>query len=139
MYKDSLGIDTIGIGRNLEHRGISDYELDTMESSIEEIYENGITLANAYFLANIDIDIVENELCNTKPVVLDLDAVRQKVLMDMAFNLGIPRLCKFVKMWNAIESKDYKLASVEMLSSRWAEQVKTRAQILSRAMKDGEF
>ena len=57
----------------------------------------------------------------------------------MAFNLGIPRLCKFVKMWNAIESKDYKLASVEMLSSRWAEQVKTRAQILSRAMKDGEF
>jgi lysozyme len=28
VYKDSLGIDTIGIGRNLEDRGITKDELD---------------------------------------------------------------------------------------------------------------
>ena len=28
VYKDTLGIDTIGIGRNLEDRGITKEELD---------------------------------------------------------------------------------------------------------------
>jgi lysozyme len=31
VYKDSLGIDTIGIGRNLEDRGITPAELDWMD------------------------------------------------------------------------------------------------------------
>ena len=32
VYKDTLGIDTIGIGRNLKDRGISKEELDYMEN-----------------------------------------------------------------------------------------------------------
>ena len=44
VYKDTLGIDTIGIGRNLEGRGISKEELDYMDiPSIDAIYEHGIT------------------------------------------------------------------------------------------------
>ena len=31
VYKDTLGIDTIGIGRNLQDRGISKEELDHMD------------------------------------------------------------------------------------------------------------
>ena len=31
VYKDTLGIDTIGIGRNLEDRGITDEELEWMD------------------------------------------------------------------------------------------------------------
>jgi len=31
VYKDTLGIDTIGIGRNLEDRGITKEELDWMD------------------------------------------------------------------------------------------------------------
>ena len=43
VYQDSLGIDTIGIGRNLEHRGITDLELSHMEKTMHYVYENGIT------------------------------------------------------------------------------------------------
>ena len=140
VYKDSLGIDTIGIGRNLEGRGISKAELDHMDfPSIDAVYEHGITEADAYYLASNDIAIVEDELARAKPCVYDLDAVRQLIVMDMAFNMGVPRLCKFKKMWNAIHENNFDAASIEMMDSRWARQVKSRAKKLSDAMKSGEF
>jgi lysozyme len=140
VYQDTLGIDTIGIGRNLQDRGISKEELDYMDiPNIEAVYEHGISERDAYYLATNDIAIVENELARAKPCVYDLDAVRQLIVMDMAFNMGVPRLCKFKKMWAAIEVGDFDTASVEMLDSRWARQVKSRATKLSDAMKKGEF
>jgi len=140
VYKDSLGIDTIGIGRNLEDRGISPIEFEDMNiPNIEHIYEYGITEPDAMLLANNDIEIVEKELCDAHPCVKDLDEVRQLVLMDMAFNMGVPRLKKFVKMWNAIHEERFDLAAEEMLDSRWASQVGMRSIKLSKAMKEGTF
>ena len=55
----------------------------------------------------------------------------------MAFNMGIPRLMKFKKMWANIEGNNYELAAIEMLDSKWADQVKGRATKLSEAMKTG--
>ena len=139
VYKDSLGIDTIGIGRNLEHRGIEDLELAHIEKTMSEIYENGITEQDAYFLAHRDIEIVEKELLASRPVVEELDNIRQRVLVDMAFNMGIPRLNRFYRMWSAINELDFKSAAVEMLDSLWARQVKSRSDTLAYAMKHGEF
>ena len=140
VYKDSLGIDTIGIGRNLEDRGISKDELDWMDyPSIEHVYSDGITEADAMYLAQNDVQIVEEELVRAHPCVDELDAVRQLVLMDMAFNLGVPRLCKFKKMWAAVHAKQFDVAAKEMLDSRWANQVKSRATKLAHAMHHGEF
>ena len=140
VYQDSLGIDTIGIGRNLEDRGISKEELDYLDiPNMEVVYEHGITEKDARYLALNDIEIVEKELCKAHPCVEELDDVRQLVVMDMAFNMGVPRLKKFVKMWNAIHEKSFDIASSEMLDSRWADQVGQRAIILSNAMKEGSF
>ena len=140
VYKDTLGIDTIGIGRNLEDRGITKEELADLDiPTIEHVYEYGITEADAVYLAENDVQIVEEELVRAHPCVDRLDSVRQLILIDMAFNMGVPRLCKFKKMWAAIEAGDFDTASVEMLDSRWARQVKSRATKLSDAMKTGEF
>lgn len=140
VYKDSLGIDTIGIGRNLKDRGISKDELDYMDiPNMDAVYQHGISEADARYLAMNDIRIVEVELCRVHSCVEDLDSVRQLILMDMAFNMGVPRLCKFKNMWNAIYEQNYEAASREMMDSRWARQVGRRAVILSDAMKSGEF
>jgi lysozyme len=140
VYQDTLGIDTIGIGRNLEDRGITKEELDDLDiPSIDHVYEYGITEADAVYLANNDVQIVEDELVRAHPCVDRLDSVRQLILMDMAFNMGVPRLCKFVKMWNAIHEEDYPTAAKEMLDSRWANQVKSRSTKLANAMHNGEF
>ena len=86
VYQDTLGIDTIGIGRNLKDRGISKEELDHMDiPNMDAIYEHGITEEDAVYLATNDVQIVERELCQAHPCVDSLDAVRQLVLMDMAF------------------------------------------------------
>ena len=140
VYQDTLGIDTIGIGRNLKDRGISKEELDELDiPTIDHVYEYGITEADAMLLAENDVQIVEEELLRAHPCVEDLDAVRQLVLVDMAFNMGVPRLCKFKKMWNAIHEKKFDIASKEMLDSRWANQVKSRSVKLANAMHNGAF
>ena len=138
-YKDSLGISTIGIGRNLEGRGIDDYELMHMNKTLEEIVANGLTEEEAYYLCNNDIDIVEQELVKQKPIVMDLNETRQMCLVDMGFNLGVPRLMKFKNMWEAIERQDFEWAGAEMLNSRWAKQVGRRADNLAKAMENGEW
>ena len=140
VYQDTLGIDTIGIGRNLEDRGITKEELEWMDiPNMAIVHTEGITEADAMYLAQNDVQIVEEELLRAHPCVEDLDAVRQLVVMDMAFNMGVPRLRKFKKMWNAIHENKFDVAAKEMLDSRWAIQVKSRAVKLSNAMHNGEF
>ena len=139
VYQDHLGIDTVGIGRNLEDRGITDGELSYINKTMDDIYEGGLTEEEAYYLCMNDIAIVEKELLANKPIVNQLNDVRQMVLIDMAFNMGVPRLMQFKNMWMAIEKVNYPLACLEMLDSKWANQVGKRAVRLSEAMKNGEF
>jgi len=138
-YEDSLGIDTIGIGRNLKHRGLSEAELGHIGKDLSDIFEWGITKEQAYYLAKNDIEIVEKEVCEAHPCVVELDEIRQRIIIDMAFNMGVPRLGKFKKMWKAIHEEDFEEAKIQMLDSRWANQVGNRAVRLSNAMESGEW
>lgn len=139
VYQDSLGIDTVGIGRNLEDRGLTKDELDYLDiPNIQTVYEHGITYADAVYLACNDISIVEDELLSHHPIVHELSAQRQMCLIDMAFNMGVPRLLKFKKMWAAIYDSDFATASKEMLDSRWSVQVGKRSMKLALLMREGE-
>jgi lysozyme len=64
---------------------------------------------------------------------------RKVVLIDMAFNLGYDRLRKFRKMWQSLKLKDYKTAADEMLDSKWAKQVGSRADELANLMREGKY
>lgn len=116
-YRCTAGKLTIGIGRNLEDRGI------TAEES-------------AYLLSN-DIDSHWRELVRALPWVEQLDEVRQRVLLDMAFNLGIVGLLGFKNTLATIQAGDYERGAAMMLQSRWAGQVGQRAVRLSRMMAMG--
>ena len=116
-YEDSLGILTVGVGRNLEQRGISEDE--------------------AFYLLSNDIDVIWEELIKSHPIVEDLDDQRQMILLNMAFNMGVPRLSKFKKMWAAIENNNMEEASKEALDSRWASQVGRRAEELAERLITG--
>ena len=117
VYKDHLGIETIGVGRNLVDRGLSDEEVD-------------------YLLTN-DITIVENELDNGLSWWRDLDEVRQRALADLAFNMGLPRLHGFVKMLDALQRRDYHAAADELLDSKYAKQVGERSNRVSEMIRTG--
>jgi lysozyme len=59
------------------------------------------------------------------------------VVIDMAFNVGVPRLTGFKKMWAALHCGDYAEAAKEMMDSKWARQVGRRAERLSSMMETG--
>lgn len=117
-YRCTAGKLTIGVGRNLEDRGI------TAEES-------------AMLLSN-DISREERELLAALPWVAKLSEVRQRVLLDMSFNLGLQGLLAFKRTLAAIQAGQYQQAAGMMLESLWARQVGQRAQRLSEMMATGQ-
>jgi lysozyme len=73
------------------------------------------------------------------PWVEALDGARFGVLVNMTFNMGLPKLIGFEKMLLAVRAKDYEMAAVEMLASRWSEQVGDRALRLAEQMRTGRW
>ena len=119
LYKDTASPPkwTIGVGRNIEDRGLRDDEIDLMLSNdIEEAV--GIALALV-------------------PQFDKLGDVRQEVLVNMAFNMGGPRLAGFKKMLAAVSAYDYQEAADQMEDSAWYRQVGARAERLVKSMRTG--
>jgi len=112
-YLCSAGKLTIGYGHNLDNP-IS-----------EEV-------AEAILMTDMAIAIQECIYLEYWP---HLSEVRQAVIVDMVFNLGMSRFKKFKKMRAAIMKRDFKTASQEMLDSKWARQVGGRAIRLSKMME----
>jgi len=118
-YKCTAGVVTIGYGRNLETRGLSETE--------------------AAYLLQCDIKIAENELMDQYDYFWGISGVRKAVLIDMMVNLGATRLAHFKRMHQALENRDYHEAADEMLDSRWAAQVGVRALTLAQVMRDNRI
>lgn len=117
-YKCSAGKLTIGVGRNLDDRGITKDE--------------------SAFLLDTDIAIVIDE-CRGLDYWDALDPARQLVVADMVFNLGLSRFLGFKNLNKALVIQDYSLAAHEMMDSKWADQVGRRAHKLKQIMLSGEI
>jgi len=118
-YTDTTGHLTIGYGRNLQARGIS----------VEE----------AEYLLQTDMRLTYTALQARIPWITQLSDVRQAVLVDMAFNLGMAGLLQFRKTLRLIQAGDYADAGAAMLNSRWAAQVKGRATRLAHMMSTNKW
>ncbi len=110
---------TIGYGRNIE--------------------DNGLTRDEAEYLLRNDIKAAEE---GAKTLVKNFDRLspaRQDVIINMVFNIGMTRLSGFKKMLSALKDEDFAKASDEMLDSKWAVQVGSRATELSQTMRRGYY
>jgi lysozyme len=119
VYRDTVGKLTIGCGRNLDDHGISEDE--------------------ALLMLDNDITRLWHALTAKFPFFGGLDDTRQHVLLDMAYNLGVDGVGHFTKVVSAIETGNYNAAADEMLESKWAKQVGTRAQELAAMMRHGAY
>ena len=82
---------------------------------------------------------MEEELANALPWLLELDCVRIDALVDMCFNLGLPRFLKFAKALDALEAGDYNRSADEFMDSLWAKQVGYRAYEVSEMIRTGVY
>ena len=109
-YKCTAGKLTIGIGHNLDAKGISNAVADLM-------YEE-------------DIMEVINDLHKIFENFNDLPEQIQLVLANMRFQLGDLGFRKFNKLIKSVERKDWKEMKINMANSLWYKQTNNRAKEL---------
>ena len=113
VYKDQLGLDTIGYG------------------TLMPITEDEATLLLQHRLDNMIL-----ELSNKQPIYNRLPKEKADIIAEMAYQMGIGGVLNFHNMWKALDNSDYEKASAEMLDSKWANQTPQRAKELSERMKE---
>lgn len=116
---------TVGVGRNLEDRGLSDDEIDyLLDNDIND------SIREAHKLRWFE----------------SLDGVRQAVIVELIFNMGLPRLLGFKKFLAAMSEQRWPHAAAELADSKWQKQVdpvlgdgKGRADTLIHMIKTGAW
>ncbi len=120
-YKCTANMITVGVGRNIDENGgigLSDDEIN-------------------YLLEN-DIKRCKQELISLSWFI-DLDSVRQDAIVNLCFNLGLTRLMGFKNAMAAMAEGDYERAADEFYDSRWAKQVKSRADEVCEMIRTGRY
>jgi len=120
-YDCPAGYITIGVGRNIDPNG----GLGLSENEINYLLKN-------------DIERCYREL-DRFSWFMDLDQVRQEALVNMLFNIGLPRLLSFKKMIASLMAKEYSQAAEEIINSLYARQVGNRANELAYMIERGEY
>ena len=118
-YTDTTGNTTIGYGRNLSGKGISNGEATAL---LQDDINDAITLAESQVWW---------------PMVVSCEP-RARALIEMLFNLGLGGFNTFKSAISALESGDFETAAADFLNSEWANQVGNRAQELTQMIATGE-
>ena len=115
VYKDSLGIDTIGYGF-----AIKDLELD--QDICDLILERKVKDLK---------DRIKKKFSWYKYMPPTI----KEIIIEMCYQLGLYGFSCFKKTISYLQNKEWEKASVEMLDSRWAVQTPRRARELSEIVK----
>lgn len=134
VYKCTAGKDTIGYGYN-----INSNTLRLPANEIKSFYDVGISVVRAEQLLKQCCNQVESSLSKELDFYDNLDLNTRYVLINMGFNLGVQGLLGFKTTLGLIKQGKYNEASVQMLKSKWAEQVKGRATELSTILRTGKI
>ena len=125
IYLDHLGLATFGIGHLVtewdEEYG---WEVGTpvSEDRCNEVFDS-------------DIQIVLADCEQLYPDFNELPEEVQRIIANMMFNMGRPRLSKFKGMKAGVDAQDWEKAADEMVDSGWYRQVTNRAQRLVDRMR----
>ena len=124
IYLDHLSLPTLGVGHLIKdtdpENGLP-VGTKIEEERVNELFDQDIqvTIQECKYLYN-DFD--------------DLPEEAQRIIANMMFNLGRPRLSRFLKMKQHVDNRDFVSASEEMKNSKWYRQVTNRAQRLCDRM-----
>ena len=118
VYLDTKGKQTIGYGTLLE---------------------DGITEAEAELLLRHRLGLMAEELERSphrRCVCKNLKArTRKRAVLNMAYNMGVPSLLGFKRMWAALGKGDYEEAAAEALDSDYARELPARAGRVAGMMR----
>ena len=126
IYLDHLGLATFGIGHLVR------------EEDPEYGWEVGTPVDADRCVEAFNTDI-ETVLSDCKLLYSDFDDLpeeAQRIIANMMFNMGRPRLSKFKGMKRGVDARDWNAAADEMVDSKWYRQVTNRADRLVTRMRN---
>ena len=126
IYLDHLGLATFGIGHLVT------------EWDEEYGWEVGTPVNEDRCIEcfDTDIQIVLSDCDRLYPDFNELPEEVQRIIANMMFNMGRPRLSKFKGMKAGVDARDWNAAANEMVDSRWYKQVTKRADRLVERMRN---
>lgn len=129
IYLDHLGLPTFGIGHLVidsdpEHG--QPVGTPVSEDRCNEAFDN-------------DVQTVINDCNILYPDFDELPEEVQRIIANMMFNMGRPRLSKFKGMKRGVDAKNWNSAADEMVDSNWYRQVTKRADRLVARMRAVEI
>jgi lysozyme len=131
VYKCTAGKNTIGVGHNIDAKGLP----PDIESFLED---NGyITDEMIDRLLDDDIEDAISDCKRLYPNLEDFGDVRMNALIDFVFNVGYGTARKFVNTNKAINDEDWERAGDLLEQSKWYRQVKGRAKTIVKMLRDG--
>lgn len=125
IYLDHLDLPTFGIGHLVR------------DDDPEHGWEVGTAVSNDRCVEafNEDIKTVVSDCYKLYPDFDDLPEEAKRIIANMMFNMGRPRLSKFKGMKRGVDARDWNAAADEMVDSRWYRQVTNRAERLVKRMR----
>ena len=126
VYLDHLGLPTFGIGHL-----VLDSDIEYGEPAGTIVSEDRVSEC-----FNSDIDTVLSECERLYEDFSDLPEDVQRIIANMMFNMGYPRLSKFKGMKAGVDARDWQQAADEMVDSVWYRQVTNRAERLVQRMRE---
>lgn len=118
-YRCTSGKLTIGVGRNLDDKGLSREE--------------------AIYLLKNDVNETREALVSQFPWMDNLDEARFGAFLNLAFNMGINGLKTFVNTLQHARHGHWDKVAVNLLKSKYATQVGDRAKRIARQLETGEW
>ena len=126
IYLDHLGLATFGVGHLVR------------KEDPEYGWEVGtpVDADRCVEAFNTDIETVLSDCKLLYSDFEDLPEEAQRIIANMMFNMGRPRLSKFKGMKRGVDARDWNAAADEMVDSRWYRQVTKRADRLVERMRN---
>lgn len=124
VYTDTTGNPTVGIGHNLNAGPLPGQTYPMTQAQVDALFAKDV----ASTVAKLDQHL---------PWWRSLDDVRQRVMLNMCFNLGIAGLMTFVGFLSLVKTGQYAHAAEDMATTLWARQVGLRAVRIEVMMRNG--
>lgn len=136
-YKDSRGLWTVGEGRCLETAPLTGAEWKYLLDN--GLIDVNLEKAGADWLEGQIIDAITAKLAATFSWWPTITQARRDALIDMAYQMGVPKLLTFSQMLRAITYQDWPTVYEQALASDWAQQTPARAQQVAAQLRDGVY
>ena len=118
-YRDSRGFLTVGVGHNLDAKGLSKRA--------------------ALVILDDDINDAKQGLMAKWPWMRDLSPARLGAMVNLAFNMGVGGLNGFKKFLAAAQAGQWEQAALELLDSQYAKQVGERSERVARQLREDRW